>query len=1075
MLAKEKITRYVIENNKNGYSFEKIKETLIKINFSPELIDQVIHEVKINNVINIIEDKKKIGYKKEAIEKLLETFGYSSEDIKKAMAHSDLNENAKQTNTNSDKQEDDSKPDGSKDEGVKSSSLEEELNIDEEPINSEKKSRTKSSNENAKKENSIEKDSSKENSYGSDFGLPDNSGGEKDLYDNSKESTSNESESHKKKESKTKSPNENAKNENSVEKDSSKENSYGSDFGLPDNSGDEKDLYDNSKESTSNESESHKKKESKTKSSKGNVKKENPILNLSVLSESSKPDANTSSQEEPESDIVSKSSGTKLSLLDYPFFDSIKSYTKKALNSIKDFSKSLDFSRLNKHNDYYYIIIGFVFITLIFSAVFIFIDIENNTGDEPEVRGEPNIPDFSLVIRNKEIKAGSSINYSLLFEELPEGDDPFIVELSIVSIDTGDILLSKRDTKNILSLEKEEFSFLIGNDTPPGNYTLKKEIFDTVERREFEKNLTIKKTDDKSVEVGDDGDEVCEEECSDEEVCFEGSCCEPETCITLGFECGKADDSCGNELDCGDCLRGEVCEEGICVGLTGSCKNNETVTWSNDSGKGDDCGPVDFDGRYTADGDTQDVTYSNNFRGEATFECIEGSWKFVKGSCIEIDYNLLLNVEGEGSTNPESGLNWYFEGETVEITAEAADGWEFVRFSGDCSGSSCSLEMDEDKEVSVIFSEKPEECNLEYTVSWGDGTDISSNCGPVSLGEGMVSHGQQETISFSNDEYEGSATYECSNGTWEFVEGTCDMDCNSQDYKSCHHGDVYWYDSCGNREDLAEECNHGCEDAGCLEEEVEYTISIDITGQGTTNPNEGTNTYEEGEVVEIIATPEDGWEFLEWAGDCSGSGDCEVTMDGNKEITAFFAEDENGSENANGDCDYCCNEDYSTSLREVEYNGDTLEFISLDDLSYSKLEHEFSKSGNSAFEDVTNLDCIQLFFLFDLPVEDTSFLSELPEIEAIRFDNTSVSDLSPLSDLENIEIIHLSNSNVEDVSPLEEVGSLVALNLEGNPISTIDSLKNLDNLNFLSIKDTGISGQDCETLGEELDGTHINC
>ena len=43
-----------------------------------------------------------------------------------------------------------------------------------------------------------------------------------------------------------------------------------------------------------------------------------------------------------------------------------------------------------------------------------------------------------------------------------------------------------------------------------------------------------------------------------------------------------------------------------------------------------------------------------------------------------------------------------------------------------------------------------------------------------------------------------------------------------------------------------------------------YTLTVDTSGQGTTEPFEGTHEYEAGEAVTITAAPADGWEFDEW-------------------------------------------------------------------------------------------------------------------------------------------------------------------------------------------------------------------
>lgn len=85
---------------------------------------------------------------------------------------------------------------------------------------------------------------------------------------------------------------------------------------------------------------------------------------------------------------------------------------------------------------------------------------------------------------------------------------------------------------------------------------------------------------------------------------------------------------------------------------------------------------------------------------------------------------------------------------------------------------------------------------------------------------------------------------------------------------------------------------------GCGSEQVpeitEYNLTISSTeGGSVTNPNEGTFTYDEGKVVNLVAKPEEGYRFANWTGDVSTITDVEdatttITMQGNYEITANF-------------------------------------------------------------------------------------------------------------------------------------------------------------------------------------------
>ncbi len=86
--------------------------------------------------------------------------------------------------------------------------------------------------------------------------------------------------------------------------------------------------------------------------------------------------------------------------------------------------------------------------------------------------------------------------------------------------------------------------------------------------------------------------------------------------------------------------------------------------------------------------------------------------------------------------------------------------------------------------------------------------------------------------------------------------------------------------------------------AGCLDtgEEVEHVLIISVEGEGTTLPEEGKHTYEDGAVVDITANPDEGWYFAGWTGDHIGAEEViTMTMDDDKVLTANFAEKEIGS------------------------------------------------------------------------------------------------------------------------------------------------------------------------------------
>jgi len=69
-----------------------------------------------------------------------------------------------------------------------------------------------------------------------------------------------------------------------------------------------------------------------------------------------------------------------------------------------------------------------------------------------------------------------------------------------------------------------------------------------------------------------------------------------------------------------------------------------------------------------------------------------------------------------------------------------------------------------------------------------------------------------------------------------------------------------------------------------------YTLSINVTGDGTTDPAAGSHAYDAGTSVIVTATPATGSKLTEWSGAATGTTNpVTITMDGDKTLTATFA------------------------------------------------------------------------------------------------------------------------------------------------------------------------------------------
>ena len=206
-------------------------------------------------------------------------------------------------------------------------------------------------------------------------------------------------------------------------------------------------------------------------------------------------------------------------------------------------------------------------------------------------------------------------------------------------------------------------------------------------------------------------------------------------------------------------------------------------------------------------------------------------------------YDLTVEVIGQGSTSPAVGTHSYEEGTVVSLTATPAEGWRFVGWSENVSGS--SVTMDESKTVVATFELIPPtmvDLTVEVvgqgstspavgTHSYEEGTVVSLTATPA---EGWRFVGWSENVSGSSVTMDESKTVVA---TFELIPPTM------------------------------------------------VDLTVEVVGQGSTSPAVGTHSYEEGTVVSLTATPAEGWRFVGWSENVSGSS---VTMDESKTVVATF-------------------------------------------------------------------------------------------------------------------------------------------------------------------------------------------
>ncbi len=231
------------------------------------------------------------------------------------------------------------------------------------------------------------------------------------------------------------------------------------------------------------------------------------------------------------------------------------------------------------------------------------------------------------------------------------------------------------------------------------------------------------------------------------------------------------------------------------------------------------------------------------------------------GAIFERDqYTLTVSTQGDGSVDVTGGI--YDYGDTVTLTATPAQGSHFVRWEGDSASTSETIDvtMDDDKTVSAVFESDQPTLSVRAV---GGGTVALAPPG------GVYATGTEVTLTATADE-----------GTsYVFIRWEGDASGSALSTTVTMDSDKLVY--------------------AIFDTPHTLTISV-ITGDGSVNasPPPGENgAYATDDVVTLTAVPARGYVFDGWGGDTNWNGTdltIQVTMDDDKLITVFFAEDTDG-------------------------------------------------------------------------------------------------------------------------------------------------------------------------------------
>jgi uncharacterized repeat protein (TIGR02543 family) len=237
------------------------------------------------------------------------------------------------------------------------------------------------------------------------------------------------------------------------------------------------------------------------------------------------------------------------------------------------------------------------------------------------------------------------------------------------------------------------------------------------------------------------------------------------------------------------------------------------------------------------------------------------------------EYNLTIgSTDGGKVTTPGEGAFTYNEGEVVDLTAEPDEGYRFAGWTGHVNtidavnDAETTITMNGGYSITANFKEISTQYSL--TIDSTVGGEVTTP------GEGTFTYEAGMVIDIVAEAEEG---YQFVNWTGD-VNTTADID--AAETTITMDGNYF---VTANFEEIS------------LPPPL-YTLTINSTAGGTVNtPGVGTYTYAKGMMVNLAATSDAGYRFVNWTGNTGTIPNDEddtttITMDGNYFVTANFEE-----------------------------------------------------------------------------------------------------------------------------------------------------------------------------------------
>ncbi|RDW15459.1 InlB B-repeat-containing protein [Oceanobacillus chungangensis] len=313
---------------------------------------------------------------------------------------------------------------------------------------------------------------------------------------------------------------------------------------------------------------------------------------------------------------------------------------------------------------------------------------------------------------------------------------------------------------------------------------------------------------------------------------------------------------------------------------------------------------MEFNPEWTA---SKDIIEFEKIEGQNnSIKAIEEGITMVNVNYQELDAELSVAVSDEDkiietgvlgngtvSISPEQAS--YPVGTEIQIEAHPVEGWEFVGWNGDLTGETNpeTVVVEGDMTIQAVF-EQSDTHELTLAIE-GEGNIHRESLDTTYNHMDSVTLTAAPSSGWSFDHWEGSV-----NGTNEQITVQMDEDKNiTAVFTKNHETD----ESEDPADDSPEEKNPTTPekpdpnpnltpeepDTEKRPDPIYYSLGVNMSGSGTISKSQQGNSFAKGTVVQLTATPSDGWKFAGWEGDASGtSSTISVTMNSNKNVRAVF-------------------------------------------------------------------------------------------------------------------------------------------------------------------------------------------